>query len=266
VSIDLTDRSIQRLVVTGHPNHELAIFGFVQRARPHLLFLTDGGGEERVDESRRALVRIGLLDRAKFLGWREPALYDALLAKNIDVFARIVDEVRNELLAIRPRQVICESIELYNPLHDITLPIVRAAAADFDDIEIIEFPLIAQEPADNERYRVQRFPEHRTSTALALTPAELDLKLQMRDAEYRALHRTTGDVVDRVTRECAGTEVFARSIDALPVPGRDHVLRYEWRARLLHARGEIEDVITFADHFVPLATAITTRSLRESRR
>lgn len=36
--------------------------------------------------------------------------------------------------------------------------------------------------------------------------------------------------------------MFARASETLPVPGRDHVLHYEWRARLLHQRGEIEQV------------------------
>jgi len=252
---DLTDPSIPRLVVTGHPNHELAIFGFVQRARPHLLFLTDGGGQERVDESRRALHSIGVLDRAKFLGWREQTLYDALLARDVALLRRLAGEVRAVLISVAPRQVICESIELYNPLHDLTLPIVRAAARGLDDLEILEFPLIAQEPAANERYRVQRFPAGRTSIEVALDDAELENKLRMRDREYRSLRRTTGNVID-VSREQAGTEVFARATDAFPTPGRDHVLRYEWRARLLQQRGEIARMITFAEHFLPAATAL----------
>lgn len=252
---DVSDPAIPRLVVTGHPNHELAIFGFVQRARPHLLFLTDGGGQEREDESRRALASIGMLDRATFLGWREQTLYDALLAVDVAALRRLAAEVRASLIAVAPRQVICESIELYNPLHDITLPIVRAAAAGLDDIEILEFPLIAQEPSADERYRVQRFSADRTSFGIALDAPELEQKLHARDHEYRSLRRTLGDVVD-VSRECAGTEVFARAAEALPVPGRDHVLRYEWRGRLLQGRGEVERVITFADHFLPAAMAL----------
>src|SRR6185503_5972515 len=100
---DLTDPAIPRLVVTGHPNHELAIFGFVQRARPHLLFLTDGGGQERIDESRRALASIGALHRARFLGWREQTLYDALLARDVELLRRLAGEVRAELIAMAPR-------------------------------------------------------------------------------------------------------------------------------------------------------------------
>jgi len=252
---DLADPAVRRLVVTGHPNHELAIFGFVQRARPHLLFLTDGGGEERVDESRRALASIGALGRAKFLGWSEQALYDALLAVDVETLLPLVDAVRAELLALAPRQVICESVELYIPLHDLTLPIVRAAAATLPEFEIFEFPLIAQEPSDSEQYRVQRFADGRASIALHLDACELETKLHLRDHEYRSLRRTTGSVID-VSRDCAGTEVFARASDAFPTPGQHHVLRYEWRARMLQERGDVDRIITFADHFIPTVTAL----------
>ena len=253
---DLTDPAIPRLVVTGHPNHELAIFGFVQRARPHLLFLTDGGGQERIDESRRALASIGALDRATFLGWREQTLYDALLARDVELLRRLAGEVRAKLIAIAPRQVLCESIELYNPLHDLTFPIVRAAAHGLP-IELIEFPLIAQNPSPDESYRVQRFADGRASIAVALDDAELENKLRARDHEYLSLRRSTGQVMD-VSREGAGTEMFARAGDSLPTPGRHHALRYERRARLLYERGEIADMITFAGHFVPVARALAS--------
>jgi len=199
MTIDLHDPAISRLVVTGHPNHELAIFGFVQRMRPRLLFLTDGGGEARVDESRRALASIGMLERATFLGHREQTLYDALLAMDIAVLQQLVADVRRELLAHAVRQVICESIELYNPLHDITLPIVRAAAEGLD-VELIEFALIAQEPAADERYRVQRFASG-DATCIELDANELATKLHARDHRYPTLRRTMAAVLDRAEPE-----------------------------------------------------------------
>ncbi|HEV8583189.1 MAG TPA: hypothetical protein VGX68_29325 [Thermoanaerobaculia bacterium] len=252
----LTDPAVSRLIVTGHPNHELAIFGFVQRLRPRLLFLTDGGGEERVSESRAALASLGLLDRARFLGWSEESLYRALLERNATVFAQVVAQVRSEIEAWAPRQILCESIELYNPLHDVTLPIVRAAARGLDGIEILEFPLIAQEPGQHERYRVQRLPEARAGATLRLTAAELAAKLRARDHQYGCLRRQLGDVLTALDRDQVGLEVFAPALEELPTPGRHHVLRYEWRARLLRDRGEINQIITYRDHFLPMVAAL----------
>ena len=243
----LTDAAVPRLIVTGHPNHELAILGFVQRLRPRLLFLTDGGGEERVEESRRSLAALGLLDHARFLGWREETLYRALLERDTAVFAGLVAQIRSAVEAWAPRQVFCECIELYNPLHDITLPLVRAATRGLPGIEIVEFPLIAQVPAAQPRYRVQRLPETRAGATLRLTAEELAAKLRARDEHYACLRRQLGDVL---------AEVFAPASDELPTPGRQHVLRYEQRARLLQERGEIDRVITYRDHFLPLVAAL----------
>ncbi|MGZ4808629.1 MAG: hypothetical protein ACXVH7_06385 [Thermoanaerobaculia bacterium] len=265
MKFSITDPAVSRLIVTGHPNHELAIFGFLQRTRPRLLFLTDGGSQARIDESQQALQSVGLLDDATFLGWSEQTLYDALLSGDMAVIGRLVTEVRRAMRACRLQQVVCESIELYNPLHDITLPIVMAAAAGLSEIEIVEFPLIAQVPAPDERYRVQRFPAGRHRVHLSLEGSELAAKLHARDHYFVSLRRTMSDVLDSVSAETAGVEFFAPATDELPIPGRDHALRYERRGRLLHDQGKVDEVITFSDHFVPVVQAL--RALRsESRR
>jgi hypothetical protein len=252
----LTDPAVRRLIVTAHPNHELAILGFVQRLKPRLLFLTDGGGRERVEDSRRALASLGLLEQAHFLGWTEESLYRALLDLDTAVFAELAAQVRSAMVAFRPRQVLCESVELYNPLHDVTLPLVRAAARGLDGIDILEFPLIAQVPAANERYRVQRLPEGRAGETLRLTSEELAAKLAARDHHYRCLRRQLGPVLDQLDDGHPAVELFAPAPDELPTPGKEHVLRYERRARLLQKRGEIDRMITFRDHFLPLVAAL----------
>ena len=252
----LADPAVPRLIVTGHPNHELAIFGFVQRIRPRLLFLTDGGGEERVAESRRALASLGLLDNARFLGWTEKRLYEALLELDMTVFSELVDQVRSEIAACAPRQILCESVELYNPLHDVTLPIVRAATRGLDGVEIIEFPLIAQIPGPGERYRIQRLPETRQGATLRLTAEELAVKVAVRNDYYGCLRRQLGAVLDELDGEHLAVEQFAPALDELPTPGLEHALRYEWRARLRQQRGEIDRMITIRDHFLPLAAAL----------
>lgn len=256
----LDDPAVPRLVVTGHPNHELAILGLVQRLRPRLLFLTDGGGAERVEESRRCLASLGLLDRARFLGWPEKRLYDALLARDRGPFDEIVAQVGAEIEAQAPRQILCESIELYNPLHDITLPIVRAAARGLSRIEVIEFPLIAQIPAQvlagEERYRVQRPPDGRPGVSFRLTAQELGRKVQAREDHYRSLRRQLGSVLDALGPEHMAREIFAPARSAYPEPGEDYALRYERRGRSLQERGEVAEVITYRGHFLPLAEAL----------
>jgi hypothetical protein len=276
---DLQDPGIRRLIVTGHPNHELAILGLVQRLRPHFLFLTDGGGPERVAETRRALDSLGLLDQARFLSWPEPRLYRALLDQDLLLFDDLVAAVRSEIESCAAQQVFCESVEFYNPLHDVTLPIAMAAARGLRGVEIVEFPLIAQEPAAGERYRVQRFPlgrngqpdqsfdsaappdpressPGRRTVALRLTPGELAIKLAARTDHYSCLRRQLGAVLDEIGEQHASVEEFRAAPSAIPGPGADYVLRYEWRGRSLQARHEVDRVITYREHFLPLVAAL----------
>jgi hypothetical protein len=123
-------------------------------------------------------------------------------------------------------------------------------------IELVEFPLIAQMPTSAERYRVQRLPEARTGAALHLTSEELAAKLRARDDHYSCLRRQLGSVLDDVGRDHMAIEFFAPALDVFPPPGEQHALRYEWRARLLKDRGEIDGVITYRDHFLPLVAAL----------
>jgi hypothetical protein len=249
---------LRRLVVTGHPNHELAIFGFVQRVRPCFLFLTDGGGEHRIAESRRGLLTLDLLAGARFLPTTESSLYEALLDQASDVFAALVAEVRAEVVATGAEQVFCESVEFYNPLHDIVLPIVWAATRGLPDVEIWEFPLIAQWPESEERYRVQRLAPEREGDAVkvSLTPEELAAKLEARAHTYSCLRAQLGPVMESLDERHLGVEYFARALGPSRDPGPQDRVRYEWRARHLWERGEISRVITHSEHVRPMVMAL----------
>ncbi len=43
------------LMIFSHPNHEIAVLGTIARLQPEFLFLTDGGGQDRVDETKEGL-------------------------------------------------------------------------------------------------------------------------------------------------------------------------------------------------------------------
>jgi len=161
----MTDMSLTarttKLVVLSHPNHELAIFGFLQRFRPHLVYLTDGGGQPRVEETRRGLESIGLLEHAHFLGHPEKSFYDALLARDSALYEEVASQVCTCFQALKPEQVFCDAIEFYNPVHDISLPIVRAALDGQVGASVFEVPLVYQKAGEGESYVVQRMPGSR---------------------------------------------------------------------------------------------------------
>ena len=248
----------ETLVVTGHPNHELAILGIVQRARPQILVITDGGKAERVAESRAVFAHLGLADRVHFLNVPESDLYRGLLDRDNSIVRRVVTEVREMIELIAPGQILCESLEFYNPLHDLTLPIVRAASRHRPEIAILEFPLIAEIPNEEGRFRVQRPPASREGAArsVRLTSRELSVKLEAAAHRYPSLRQQMGEVLDGISPEHAAVECFLVADSGLPVPGTEFALRYEERGYALQRRGLVDRVITFRDHFLPAIAAL----------
>jgi len=246
------------LIVTGHPNHELAILGMVQRARPHLLVITDGGQPERVADSRRVFERLDLSDRVCFLDVPEVDLYRALLERDSRTLLGLVDDIRAVVDRVKPREILCESVEFYNPLHDLTLPLAAAAARHRPDVEMLEFPLIAEIPDTGGRFRVQRPPasRHGAAETFELTPAELAAKRAAADDSYPSLRLQLGELLDGISSEHAAKEFYLRASSELPEPGAEHALRYEERGRLLKKEGTVDRVITFHEHFLPAVAAL----------
>lgn len=245
-------------MVFSHPNHELGVYGLLQRWKPYIAYLTDGGGDARVAQTQRGLDAIGLLDHAAFLNHPEHAFYAALLARDVGFFAAVAGQVAELFAAWAPTRILCDAVEFYNPLHDLSLPIVRAAFAHRPALPIFEIPLIYQASGPGERYAVQRLPTARRDgqTEVHLTAAEVGAKLRARDEIYTILRETLGDLLLGLTGAEVAVEVVGPAAAGVPAPDSERVLRYEWRGRLLEERAAVPAVITYAGHYRPVAAAL----------
>ncbi|BCU78025.1 hypothetical protein [Luteolibacter sp. LG18] len=249
----------RRVIVIGHPAHELAIYGLLQRHRPHVVVITDGGGEERERQSKEGLERIGLLERATYLGYSEASFYDGLLDRNDALFARVAADLRAVLERLQPDQVFCDAIEFYNPVHDITRPIVLRALEGLGEVPLYEIPLVYQKPAETESYEIQRVPEACVDRRFQyrLTPEELAHKTHARDHIYLNLREQAGPEFLVVTPEHLALEELADAAGDFPeAASSGRVLRYEWRANVLKDEGAIERTITYREHFLPAVAAL----------
>lgn len=241
------------LVVFSHPNHELAVYGWLQHIKPHLVYLTDGGGAARVDQTRQGLTKIGLLEKATFLNHSEASFYQALLDTDATFFRNVAGQVRVVVERTGPNFVFCDAVEFYNPVHDMSLPIVKAAVAN-KNISIYEIPLVYQKPGSAETYELQRMPTSRRDSCeiYSLTREELEQKHHARDQVYTILARDMGPLINSVSPTQARSEYFALSGSGLSTPSSERVLRYEWRARLLKQQGTIPDIIEYQKNYLPL--------------
>lgn len=249
----------RRALVVGHPGHELAIYGMLQRHPPEVIVVvTDGGGARRVSESREGLRRIGLLERTRYLDLPEQRFYDALLDGDVGFVREAAGAVRDCVRLFAPTDVLCDAVEFYNPLHDITLPIVRTAL-DGWDTRVYEVPLVYEVSGDEEQYAVQRVPDSMSDRRLtfALTEDELEAKVTARNEVYCSLHTQAGPELLGVSPAEMAHEEIALASDRVTSPGAGgRALRYERRARLLHAQGNVARMITYGEHFGPMLDAL----------
>lgn len=257
----MTIFSSPTVFVFSHPNHELAVYGLIQRLKPWMIFLTDGGGEDRVEQTRQGLSKIGLLDHAVFLDHAEKEFYDRLLQTDVAYFQGVADQVREILKEKGPACVCSDAMEFYNPVHDLAIPITRSALSGLSGWRHYEVPLVHQVPtADHaETYLVQRLPEvlQEGSQVHALNDAELDAKVSARDEVYTILADQFGTALTDLSRDHLGHEVLGQTpATGMREPGGAYVLRYEWRANLLLKEGVIREAITFDTHFRPIAEGL----------
>ena len=234
------------LVVFSHPNHELAAFGILQRLKPNIIFLTDGGGEKRIGETKKGLASIGLADRAIFLNHTEQSFYDALLRSSYGFFMDVALEVKQIAKRLEPEVVFCDAVEFYNPVHDMTLPILSYA---FDSIwdNMFEIPLIYEKPGGG--FAVQTVPDaHTDKIEFKLTEAESASKKNALNDTYTILRDTLGAVLLSCPGALQKETIFPAS-SPLRWPGTEYVLRYDQRAAELKQTGKIEQTITHGVHF-----------------
>lgn len=240
------------LALFSHPNHELAIHGFMQRVKPWIVYLTDGGSGARVGQTRQGLAEIGLLDKATFLNHSETSFYQALVNCDSAFFRRVAAQVRDVIAAVSPRYALCDAVEFYNPVHDLSLPLLRAALRGSAEISAYEIPLVYQTSASPESYELQRMPPSRQTDCLSfdLTDHEFERKHQARDRVYTILRSDLGPLLVNGFSTFARTEFVAASSASLPAPSAERVLRYEWRAELLKSRGEIRAPIMYQTNYL----------------
>ena len=89
-------------------------------------------------------------------------------------------------------------MEFYNPVHDITLPVVRSALRGFADPPVFEVPLVYQSMSGPHAFELQRVPPSLESRGVSvdLTHEELAKKLSVvRGEVYGGLFSQMGSLI-----------------------------------------------------------------------
>lgn len=250
--------------ILSHPNHELPVHGLLRHLKPLLVYLTDGGGGLRLQETQ------SYMSESKFstvyLDFKEHEFYQAFLERSNFFSEKVVRRVAGVLEENRPERIFTDAVEFYNPVHDISLPVgILAAARAFqlpvretlERFPFFEIPLVFQHPEGE--YTFQGSPSDRRGAALAwrLTKGEVAKKLDAWDKRYTVLAKMMGTAIPNL-KETAATETVLVAANPLREPGAGCQIRYEWRAQKLKDEGKITEIITRAKHYVPVVEALLT--------
>ena len=102
----------------------------MEMARPIVCVLTDGSGsrgQARLESTTRVLERTRSPQDAIYGRMSDRDIYTAILAQDLDLFLRLADELRNAFVTHQAACVVGDSIEGYNPSHDVCRLTINAA-------------------------------------------------------------------------------------------------------------------------------------------
>lgn len=245
---------VPTMAVFAHPNHELALFGVVQRWRPAILVLTDGGGAYRIPDSYRALQTIAFRGPFEILPLHESSVYDAFLRRDVDFFRSMATLIRDRAVKYGIRRFLCDAVEFFNPIHDIVRPLVEAATGNISRREILEVPITYQKPEPPGDFVFQEPATSRETTVLMLTEREYERKMHAWTEHYEKLRALIGPLVGDPER--FREERLLKAQQGVPVPNGACAIHYEARGKALKDAGDVREVITYADHYAPIVKAL----------
>ena len=117
-------------LIVAHPSHELRVYGWLERTRPLVFVLTDGGGrsrEPRLPATRRVIDQAGSQVGPVF-GWiGDLELYDAILRQDFGLFTNLAMTIAEALVKAEIDYVAGDAAEGYSSAHDLNRMIIDAA-------------------------------------------------------------------------------------------------------------------------------------------
>jgi hypothetical protein len=266
VLADLQGQWPKSALIIGHPGHELRVLGWVRAARPLVAILTDGSGADgvpRIDQTTE-LLNGSLARRSTLYGVAsDREMYRAILEQDLDYFVALSDRVADELCEHRIECVAGDSIEGYNPTHDLcSLVIDRAVRLASRRMGVAvrhyAFPLVgAPRPGG-------LLPDSET---LRLSPGELAIKLagirQYAESAGGALLGEVDDMLQRFGEQALAEEVFDRMDVAAALSAfTDEKPFYETYGERQVTAGKYRFVIRYREHVAPIVCALAREASR----
>lgn len=244
----------------AHPGHELRVLGWAKRLRPMVAMLTDGSTNQspsRIPLSLEVMATLGCPTLDAHDGLRDADVFAALLAGETGLFLEIAERLADCLDAHAIDRVVSDSVEGFNPTHDLCAPLVARAvrlcgAKTSRTIAHYTFPLI--NPVD-------MVPRSADDILVELDDAELAGKL---DLARRYAVRAGGALVDEVDQIVAHLGVAGLAKEVLAIADLDRDFSrfqgaepyYESRGKKQVEAGIYQHAISYRQHVLPILEAL----------
>jgi len=117
-------------LAVAHPSHELRVHGWLQRARPRVFILTDGGGhagESRLPRSSAIVDGAGATPGEIFGPLGEAGVYKALLCGHARLFTGLAEDLATAFVQNGITLVVGDAAEGYSSTHDVWRLVVNSA-------------------------------------------------------------------------------------------------------------------------------------------
>lgn len=248
-------------LVVAHPGHELMVYGWMETARPLYCCLTDGSGGgaiSRMGSTTRLLATVGARPGPVYGRFPDREVYRHLLAGQVEIFARLVDELADAWIENDIDTVAGDAAEGFNPTHDLCRFLIDAAVRRVREstgrtLRNYDFVLDSRPDACPE-------PLRREAIWLHLDPPTVERKI----AAALAYEELRGEVEAALARfgpsayagECLRPSTTAWMIERFAVEPP----QYERSGEIRVSEGRYQDVLRYRQHILPARTAIELRA------
>lgn len=247
----------QPLLILAHPGHELRVWGWVRRLKPHVAILTDGSGSAqapRIERSVKNLEAMGCtLSRCRGL-YSDQEVYRKIKDGDFAFFDQIASWLVEDRNQTEGTIVVSDMREGYSPTHDLAQALAQTA---------IKLSTEGSEATTHLTFPLTGLPG---STPDGRSPS---VTLDLSDAEFEEKVRTARDYeelaqeVDLLERQgilnSFKTELlFPGDKDILSDEFLEQKPYYETYGEAQVEKGVYKDLLTYSDHLRPLLKHLDT--------
>lgn len=203
--------------VAAHPGHELRLATWIARHRPLIFIVAKGArtgrSEARIQASRVLAEELGATPVEPLGMAFDTEIYDWIMRGEVQVFSDMVDDLRDAFIEREVERVVTDAWQNYNPVHDLTHALARAAAAEASSVrgrrvEVLAYPVVMGPLA--------RAPNGEEHSRIDLSPQEVEAKMTLVN-RYPDIVEDIRIMKDAVGRSAFDTETlhYPPSLEAL---------------------------------------------------